>query len=157
MRMTTKYWLMKSEPECYSIDDLQKQGTGRWDGVRNYQVRNLMRDEMQVGDRALFYHSSAGSETGVAGEMEVTRGAYPDPTQFDPQSEHPDPKSDPKHPRWLCVDVKFERTFSRLVPLSELRNDPAFAGLKILERGSRLSITPVSKTHFERIVKLGTT
>lgn len=149
-----KYWLMKSEPDCYSIDDLKKDKIEMWDGVRNYQVRNMMRDDMRVGDLALFYHSNAGKETGVAGTMEIVKESYPDPTQFDPKSEHPDPKSDPENPRWLCVDVRFKSKLDRLVTLSELKIDPAFSTMALVQRGNRLSVMPVKKTEFSRIVKL---
>ena len=151
------YWLMKSEPDCFSIDDLKNNKVEMWDGVRNYQVRNMMRDQMQAGDRALFYHSSAGGETGVVGEMEIVKEAYPDPTQFDPKSEHPDPKSKPENPTWLCVDVKFVQKFKNPIYLKELKLDPAFEGMTVTQKGSRLSVTPVSQKHFARIIKLGTT
>lgn len=149
-----KYWLFKSEPDCYSIDDLKKGKRSMWDGVRNYQVRNMMRDEMRVGDRALFYHSSAGDATGVAGVIEIASQAYPDPTQFDPKSEHPDSKSDPKDPRWLCVDVKFKEKFNRVVTLQELKLDSFFDDMIVTKKGSRLSVQPVAKKHFDRICKL---
>lgn len=150
-----KYWLMKSEPSCYSIDDLKRDKEEPWDGVRNYQVRNMMRDEMQVGDTALFYHSNAGDETGVVGEMFIASKAYPDPTQFDPKSDHPDPKSDPADPRWLLVDVKYKSTFKRPVTLSEMKLDPKLEGMTVLRKGNRLSVMPVSKAHYEYVVKLG--
>jgi len=149
------YWLMKSEPDCFGIDDLTRVKKEPWDGTRNYQVRNMMRDDMQVGDVALFYHSNAGKETGVVGTMTIASQAYPDPTQFDPKSDHPDPKSDPENPRWLCVDVAYGTTFNNPVLLSELRLDPAFATMPLLARGNRLSVFPVNKKHFEQIVKLG--
>ncbi len=148
------YWLMKSEPDCFSIDDLKKKKKEMWDGVRNYQVRNMMRDQMEKGDRALFYHSSAGDKTGIVGEMEIVNEAYPDPTQFDPTSEHPDPKSTKDNPTWLCVDVKFVQKFKNPVYLKELKLDPAFASMIVTQKGNRLSITPVSKKHFDRIIKL---
>ncbi len=150
-----QFWLMKSEPDCYSLADLKKDGVEHWDGVRNYQVRNMMRDQMQIGDRALFYHSNASKETGVVGEMDIVSKAYPDPTQFDPKSEHPDPKSDPVNPRWLCVDVKYHSTFKRLVSLSELKVDPKLEGNSVTRKGNRLSVMPISKKHYEHIVKLG--
>lgn len=146
---------MKSEPDCFSIDDLQRVGTEPWDGIRNYQVRNMMRDDMRIGDHALFYHSNAGKNTGVVGVMEIVSTAYPDPTQFDPKSEHPDPKSDPDNPRWLLVDVKYKAHLAQPVFLSDLRLDPAFADMALLAKGNRLSVMPVSKKHFDRIVKLG--
>lgn len=149
-----KYWLMKSEPNCYSIDDLKKDTIEMWDGTRNYQVRNMMRDDMSIGDQALFYHSNAGKETGVVGVMTVHREAYPDPTQFDSKSDHPDPKSDPENPRWLCVDMKFEEKLSRLVSLQEIKLDPKFLNMPLVKKGNRLSVFPINKTHFDRIVKL---
>lgn len=145
---------MKSEPDCYSIDDLKRDKVEMWDGTRNYQVRNMMRDEMKVGDRALFYHSNAGKETGVVGTMEVVKEAYPDPTQFDPKSDHPDPKSDPENPRWLCVDVKFTSKFKEPVTLQEIKTDPFFATMTLVQKGNRLSVMPIKKKEFERIVKL---
>jgi predicted RNA-binding protein with PUA-like domain len=148
------YWLMKSEPECYSIGDLKRDKVEHWDGTRNYQVRNMMRDDMAVGDLALFYHSNAGKETGVAGVMKVHSKAYPDPTQFDPQSEHPDPKSDPENPRWLCVNMKYVETFERLVSLQEIKLDPKFENMPLVKKGNRLSVFPINKSHFDRIRKL---
>ena len=154
MAAKTNYWLMKSEPDCYSIDDLKRDRTDMWDGVRNYQVRNMMRDDMQVGDIALFYHSNAGQETGVAGVMKIASVAYPDPTQFDPKSEHPDPKSDPENPRWLCVDVRFVKKLPRVVTLQELKTYKTLHDMKLLQKGNRLSVMPITKAHFERITKL---
>jgi len=145
---------MKSEPSCYSIEDLERDKIEMWDGVRNYQVRNMMRDNMKVGDLALFYHSNAGPETGCAGVMQIVKNAYPDPTQFDPKSDHPDPKSDPQNPRWLAVDVKFLQKFPRTVTLAELKNDPKFADMTVIKKGNRLSVMPVKKAHFERVCKL---
>ena len=148
------YWLMKSEPDCYSIDDLKKDKVEMWDGTRNYQVRNMMRDEMRAGDLALFYHSNAGDETGVVGTMKIVKEAYPDPTQFDPKSDHPDPKSDPENPRWLCVDVKFQKKFKEPITLKELKLDPKFADMTVVQKGNRLSVMPVNKKHYERVLKL---
>ena len=127
-----------------------------WDGCRNYQVRNFMRDTMQVGDKALFYHSNAGNETGVVGEMKIASKAYPDPTQFDPKSEHPDPKSDPENPRWLCVDVQFVRKLPRVVTLAELKLDPQLEGMPVLQKGNRLSVMPISAQHYDRVISLST-
>lgn len=135
-------WLMKSEPEEASIDDLRRLGRLPWVGVRNYQARNFMRDAFQLGDRVLFYHSSC-AEPGIAGLARVASAAYPDPTQFDPASPYHDPKSKPEAPRWLLVDVTFERK-TRLLSLKELRERPELASLQVLQRGSRLSITPVT-------------
>lgn len=152
---THQYWLMKSEPDCYSIDDLKRDKVEPWDGTRNYQVRNMMRDQMHKGDMCLFYHSNA-KEIGVVGTMEIDKEAYPDPTQFDPKSDHPDPKSDPENPRWLCVDVRYKSTFPRTVTLNEIKLDAAFSDMPLIRKGNRLSVMPISKKHFDRIVKLAT-
>ncbi|MCE4063055.1 EVE domain-containing protein [Pandoraea sputorum] len=151
--MTQRYWLMKSEPEEASIDDLAnaRQQTLPWTGVRNYQARNFMRDDMQVGDGVLFYHSSC-AVPGIAGLAAVASKAYPDPTQFDPKSPYFDPKSQPDAPRWLLVDVKLDRK-TRLVPLTEMRETPELDGMLVLARGNRLSITPVSPEHWKFISK----
>lgn len=151
-----KYWLLKSEPDVFSFDHLKKRPkkTEPWNGVRNYQARNYMRDEMQVGDLGLFYHSSC-AEPGVAGIVEITRAAYPDHTQFDPTSEYFDAGSKKEDPRWLMVDVTFEADLPKFVHLAQLREDAALADLLILRRGNRLSITPVEAAHFKRICKLG--
>jgi len=148
-----QYWLMKSEPDCYSIDDLKRDKVEPWDGTRNYQVRNMMRDDMQIGDMVLFYHSNT-KEIGVVGTMEIVSKAYPDPTQFDPKSEHPDSKSDPENPRWLCVDVKFLSKFPRTISLAEIKIDPWFETMALIKKGNRLSVMPVSKKHFEKIIKM---
>lgn len=148
---------MKSEPDCFSIDDLKRVKVEPWDGVRNYQVRNMFRDDFEVGDRALFYHSNASDETGIVGEMEVVSKAYPDPTQFDPKSDHPDPKSDPENPRWLLVDVKFVRKFKNPLFLKDLKLDPSFADMTVVQKGNRLSVMPVAKKHYTKIVKEGDT
>ncbi len=149
-----KYWLMKSEPDEYSIDDLKRDKVEMWDGIRNYQVRNMMRDEMKKGDMALFYHSNAGSEIGVVGVMEIVKEAYPDPMQFEPNDKHYDPKSPQENPRWLCVDVKFKQKLPRLVTLHELKERKAFADLPLVQKGNRLSVMPINKTHFDRIIRL---
>ena len=148
-----RYWLMKSEPDEASIDDAlaAQGGTVAWTGVRNYQARNFMRDEMRVGDGVLFYHSSC-AEPGIAGLAEVASTAYPDPTQFDPGSPYYDPKSDPANPRWLLVDVKATKK-TRLIALPELREQPELEDMIILRRGNRLSITPVTAAEWNHIVK----
>ena len=139
-----RYWLMKSEPSEVSIDDLAAlpNQTVAWFGVRNYQARNFMRDQMRVGDRAFFYHSSC-AEPGIAGICEIVSPAYPDASQFEVGGKYHDPKSTPEAPRWLNVDVRLVRK-TRLVTLAELRAEPSLATLRILQRGNRLSITPVS-------------
>jgi len=139
-----KYWLMKSEPDEASIDDLARapNKTLPWTGVRNYQARNFMRDQMRPGDGVLFYHSSC-PEPGVAGLAQVVGAPYPDPTQFDPKSKYFDPKATREAPRWMLVDVKLVRK-TRLLPLAEIRQAPELATMRVLQRGNRLSITPVT-------------
>jgi predicted RNA-binding protein with PUA-like domain len=149
-----KHWLMKSEPDEMSIDDLAKlpRKTSPWTGVRNYTARNFMRDAMSVGDLAFFYHSSC-PEPGVAGVVKVASAAHPDPTQFDAKSDYYDPKSTRESPRWMCVDVTFvEKT--RLVPIAELRAAKALDKMVTLQRGNRLSITPVTDGEWEAVLKL---
>ena len=138
-----QYWLMKSEPGAYSIDDLERDGTTYWDGVRNYQARNLMRDRMRIGDGVLYYHSNA-TPMAVVGLARVCSASYPDPTQFDPNDPHYDPKSDPENPRWYLVDIEFERKFDEPVTLAELRQRPDLEGMALLRRGQRLSVQPVT-------------
>lgn len=149
------YWLMKSEPDVFSIDDLAARPKQRepWDGVRNYQARNFMRDSMKKGDLILFYHSSC-AEPGVAGIARVVREAYPDTTALDPQSPYYDPKSSEDAPRWVRVDVEFMRKFKRMITLAELKQDPRFDGMALLKRGNRLSIMPVDKAHFDAIAAM---
>lgn len=148
-------WLIKSEPGSFSFDDLLSaaEQTTTWDGVRNYQARNFIRDEMKVGDRVLYYHSST-AEPGVVGLAEVASKPYPDPTQFDRRSRYFDPKSSSEQPRWYVVDVRAVRPLARTVTLSELKEDASLAGLKLVQRGSRLSVMPVSGAEFRRIVAL---
>ncbi|MEP7207390.1 MAG: EVE domain-containing protein [Casimicrobiaceae bacterium] len=146
------YWLMKSEPDEFSIDDLAAAGTTPWFGVRNYQARNYMRDAMALGDRALFYHSSC-PQPGVAGICEVCTAPYPDATQFELASPYHDPKSTRAEPRWLNVDVCFVGK-TRLVALAELRAEPRLADMRILQRGNRLSITPVTATEWKIVQEL---
>lgn len=147
------YWLMKSEPTAFSIDDLVKRKTTCWDGVRNYQVRNWLRDEFKIGDRAFFYHSSC-EIPGIAGVMEIIQAGYPDPTAFDPEDHHYDPKSNPEKPAWYCVDVRLMRKFKRVIPLSEIKQHPELHDMRLLQKGSRLSITPVTKKQWEIILDL---
>lgn len=146
------YWLFKSEPGCFGIDDLKQKKIAPWDGVRNYQVRNMLRDEIKKGDHVVFYHSSC-KEPGAVGLATVAREGYPDHTAWDPSSEHPDPKSTPENPRWYMVDVAYKKTFPRLVSLKEMRTIPALATMLLLAPGSRLSITPLTKKHFDTILK----
>lgn len=147
-------WLMKTEPEAFSIDDLKRKKKSGWDGVRNYQARNYMRDSMRKGDAVLIYHSST-DPTGVAGLARVSRESHPDPTAWDPDSKYFDPKSTPQEPRWFMVEVEFVEKFPAVVKLEAMRADPALADMLVLKRGMRLSIQPVEKPHYERIVKLG--
>jgi predicted RNA-binding protein with PUA-like domain len=151
------YWLMKSEPDCFSIDDLAKRPkqTEGWDGVRNYQVRNMFRDQMKPGDQAFFYHSSC-EVPGIVGVMRIASAAYPDPTQFDPKADHYDPKSTRENPRWLQVDVRFERKLKKPVTLAMLRaHEKQLKGLLALQPGTRLSVTPVREDHWSYILGLG--
>jgi predicted RNA-binding protein with PUA-like domain len=152
-----QYWLFKSEPDSFSIDDLAA-AAGKitcWDGVRNYQVRNYMRDQMQTGDQAFFYHSSC-AVPGVTGIMTIARTGYPDHTQFDSKHDHYDPGSKPDAPRWLMVDVKLQRKFTRIITLDELRQyaSKQLAELLILKRGNRLSVTPIGKQEWRFILDL---
>ena len=148
-----QYWLMKSEPDSYSIDDLQRDKSTPWNGVRNYQARNMMRDIMRKGDRAFFYHSNCG-QPGIAGVMKVSRTAYPDFTALDPASDYFDPKSSNENPRWWMVDVAYARKFARIITLRELKQHPQLSNMVILRRGNRLSITPVTKNEWEFILEL---
>lgn len=147
-----KYWLMKSEPDCYSIDSLKKDKRTPWDGVRNYQVRNMFRDEMEVGDWALFYHSNAGKETGVAGEMKIVSKAKVDLTQFDKKDEHYDPKSNKDNPRWFCPDVGFVSKLPRVVTLEEIKQLKEFSDSKLIQKGNRLSVVPLTKKQYEKVL-----
>lgn len=142
---------MKSEPSVYGIEDLKRDRVTSWGGTRNYQVRNLLRDEFRKGDQAFFYHSSC-DEPGIVGLMRVRKPAYPDPTQFDPQSEYYDPKSRPEAPTWLAVDMVFQRKLRRPVDLQTLRAHPELADMLLLRRGNRLSVMPVSAAEWEYIM-----
>jgi predicted RNA-binding protein with PUA-like domain len=153
--MPANYWLLKSEPGAFSIDDLaaEKNKTTCWDGVRNYQARNFMRDDMKIGDKVLFYHSNA-KPPGVVGTAKIVKESYPDFTAFDAKNKHFDPKSKQDSPTWFMVDIKLDKKFKRLIPLDELKGLKALDGMVLLQKGSRLSVQPVSKKHFELIVKL---
>jgi len=148
-----QYWLMKSEPDTYSIDDLQSFGVDHWDGIRNYQVRNFFRDKMLVGDKAFFYHSNC-KEPGIVGTMEIASEAYPDHTAFDSSEKYFDSKSDPENPRWLMVDVRYLRHLERMITLGELRQQKQIADMKLLQRGNRLSVLPLSKKEWQYILDM---
>ncbi len=149
------YWLMKSEPNSFGIDDLEKipQQTEHWDGVRNYQARNMMRDDMKVGDQVFFYHSNCETP-GIVGIMEVVRESYPDHTAFDPQSKYFDPKSAPDQPRWFMVDIRYIRHTNRVIPLTELKEQEALENMPLVRKGNRLSIMPVSEQEWQYILRL---
>lgn len=150
-----KYWLMKTEPETFSIKDLQASPdqTTYWDGVRNYQARNYMRDDMRAGDQVLVYHSNA-NPPGVAGTAVVVKPGYPDHTSWDPQDKHYDPKSSEENPRWYMVDIQLQHIFSELIPLEDLRSVAALKQMELLRKGSRLSVQPVRKKEFDAVLKL---
>lgn len=147
---------MKSEPDVFSFEDLKSRPnqTEPWDGVRNYQARNFMRDEMRVGDQILFYHSNT-NPPGVAGIARVASKPYPDPTAFDKKSKYFDPKSDPENPRWMLVDVAYKSDLKRLVSLEEMKSMPELEEMRVMQRGNRLSITPVTKEEFQAIKQAG--
>jgi predicted RNA-binding protein with PUA-like domain len=147
------YWLIKSEPDAYSIDDLERDGCEMWDGIRNYQARNTMRDDMKIGDEVFFYHSSC-KEPGVVGIARVASAPYPDPTQFDKKAKYFDPKSDKDDPRWWLVDVEFVRKTKRNVTLSEIKAQRSLDDMILTRKGNRLSIMPVSKKHWTKILSL---
>ncbi|WP_374079065.1 EVE domain-containing protein [Bdellovibrio bacteriovorus] len=149
-----KYWLMKSEPDVYSIDKLSKDKTTPWEGVRNYQARNFMMKDMELGDLVLFYHSNA-EPPGVAGVAKVSKIAFPDKTQFDKKSEYFDAKATKEKPIWFCVEVEFVSKFKNLVSLSDLRDNEKLSDMVVLQKGSRLSVQPVDKKHFDIVKKMG--
>ena len=153
----SKYWLFKSEPTAYSFSDLLKEPgqTAEWDGVRNYQVRNYMRDEMKVGDGVLFYHSSA-RPLAVVGTARIVREAYPDSTAWDPNDKHFDGRSTPDNPVWLMVDIKAEQKFTSSVTLPQIKANPRLQDMLLVRRGMRLSIQPVTQQEWEEVVALGT-
>ncbi len=146
-------WLMKSEPDAYGIDDLKRDRREPWDGIRNYQARNMMRDDMQIGDKVFFYHSNC-KDVGVVGVMKVASKPYPDPTQFDPESNYYDPKSNPDDPRWCLVDVQFVKKLSRTISLAEIKAHPGLDDMILVRKGNRLSIMPVSEDHWNLILGL---
>lgn len=149
-----RYWLMKSEPDEYSYDDLVTDGSTHWDGVRNYQARNMLRDDLKPGDRVLYYHSRS-KPPHVVGVAQVVSDGYPDPTQFDPNEKYFDPKSSPDDPRWFVVDVAPVGKLKQIVPLPDLKANDALEGMLVIKRGMRLSIQPVEEAHFEEVVRMG--
>jgi len=153
MSKPTQYWLMKSEPDAFSIDDLKKKGQEAWDGVRNYQARNFMRDGMRVGDKVFFYHSNC-AEPGIVGIAQVATDAYPDPSQFDPKSKYFDPASSRDNPRWMLVEVKFVKKLKRTITLKELQSDAALADMALVRKGNRLSVMPVGAEEWRHILAM---
>ncbi|MGS2719530.1 EVE domain-containing protein [Paraglaciecola aestuariivivens] len=153
-----KYWLFKTEPEAFSIDDLRTKAgqTEHWDGIRNYQARNFIRDQVALGDQVFIYHSSC-KNVGIAGLAEVCKEAYPDHTQFDPESKYYDPKSSPDAPRWYMVDIKFKQQFKQVLALKTIKQMPEIEQIGLVKKGHRLSIMPVEKTEFEHLLKACTT
>lgn len=152
--MAKRYWLMKCEPEAYTIEDLERDGTTTWEGVRNFQARNSMRDDMKKGDGVLFYASNA-EPSGVSGIAEVSKPGYPDPYAFEKGHKYYDPKSDPDNPTWYMVDIRFVERFPGIVPLSTLKETPGLEKMEVNRKGSRLSVQPVTKEEFEIVRKLG--
>ena len=149
-----RYWLMKSEPAVYAIADLRRDGTTCWDGVRNYQARNFMRDDMREGDAVLFYHSNA-QPMGIYGVAQVVRKGYADHTAFDPSDKHYDPKSDPANPTWMMVDVGYVGTFTAPITLATLKQTPGLEKMLVIQRGSRLSVQPVTLEEWDIVMRLG--
>ncbi len=152
------YWLVKSEGDCYSIDDFKKDGKTSWSGIRNYQARNYMRDGMKMGDRVLFYHSSS-LPTGVYGIAEVVSRPHIDVTALDPKDEHFDPRAvkyekEGKEPLWMCVDLKFVKKFSRPISLEEIKKEGELQGILVARRGMRLSVMPVEERHFKKLLEM---
>ena len=154
--MAKKYWLVKSEPNVFSIEDLKKskEQTTCWDGVRNYQARNFLRDGMKKGDYVLFYYSSTDPNS-VVGICEVVKEGYADNTQFDPENKHFFPSADPQNPIWYMVDIKFVKEFKTPVSLQEIKNNPKLINMRLIQRGNRLSVMPVEKAEFDEIVNMG--
>lgn len=150
-----KYWLFKSEPDVFGIDHLAAlpKGTDSWDGIRNYQARNFMRDDMKIGDQGFFYHSRS-DPPGIVGIVEIVREAYPDHTALDPASPYHDPKATPDNPRWMMVDVAFRERFREIVPLGNLKSQKGLEDMVVAQKGSRLSITPVSAKEWKIVLRL---
>lgn len=153
--MAKKYWLFKSEPSCFSIDDLEAcpNKTDSWDGVRNYQARNMLRDDINKGDELFFYYSNS-KPMGIAGICTVVKGGYPDNTSEDPESQHFDPKHSKENPIWYMVDVKFKKKFKEVITLKEIKENPALGNMVLTQRGSRLSIQPVTKPEWDTILSM---
>ena len=154
--MSLRYWLMKCEPDAYAIDDLERDGTTSWEGVRNYQARNFMRDQMQVGDKVLFYASNA-APSGVTGLAEVVRAGYPDHTAWTPGHAYVDPASTPEKPLWYMVDIGFVERFAGTVSLDTLKQTPGLEDMMVTRKGSRLSVQPVTRAEFDIVARLGRT
>jgi len=152
--MARRYWLLKCEPEAYTIDELARDGVTSWEGVRNYQARNSMRDDMKPGDGVLFYASNA-EPSGVAGVAEIARGGYPDSFAFDPKHAYYDGKSDPGNPTWYMVDIRFVEKFDEIVPLARLKATAGLEAMVVTQKGSRLSVQPVTKQEFDIVTALG--
>jgi predicted RNA-binding protein with PUA-like domain len=152
--MNMQYWLFKSEPDAFSIDELaaRPEQTEHWDGIRNYQARNYLRDQVKVGDQVFFYHSSC-KDVGIVGVAEVVKESYPDGSQFDPESKYYDPKSNRDNPRWVMVDVKFKQKFKQILSLQKIKAMPEISELGLVKKGHRLSIMPVSKTEWQHLYK----
>lgn len=153
--MSKKYWLVKSEPEVFSIINLQNQKdqTTHWDGVRNYQARNYLRDEMKMGDRVLFYHSNA-EPLAIVGVCEVVKEGYPDFTAFDPKDNHFDPKSKKENPTWYMVDLKLNEIFKYAITLEQIKSNKKLQDMKLIQRGNRLSVMPITKDEFKEIIRM---
>jgi predicted RNA-binding protein with PUA-like domain len=152
--MAKRYWLLKCEPAAYTIEDLERDGTTTWEGVRNFQARNSMRDDMKKGDGVLFYASNA-EPSGVSGIAEVAKPGYPDPYAFQEGHKYHDPKSDPDNPTWYMVDIRFVERFPEIIPLSTLKETPGLENMVVNQKGSRLSVQPVTKQEFEIVRRLG--
>jgi predicted RNA-binding protein with PUA-like domain len=148
-----KYWLFKSEPDVYGIDHLERDGSTYWEGVRNYQARNYLRDDCQVGDGVLYYHSNA-KPPGIVGVARISKAAYPDPFQFDEDSKYHDPKATSEEPRWVVVDVEFVARFDETLSLDQLKADAKLDGMLVTRKGQRLSIQPVEAKHWRRVCKM---